>query len=464
MRKIILLALSLCSLASLQAQSDEDARKVDAIFDEALTGSSAYEWLHYICKKIGPRVSGSAEGMAAVEYTYNMLDTLGLDRVWRQAVTVPHWERGEVETAKIVASQSMGDVPLAVCALGFSAPTPAYGLTAEVIEVDGMDALERLAPSEVKGKIVFLNEPMDPTLTNTFHAYGRAVSQRTSGPRVAAQKGAVATLVRSMTLKRDDVPHSGVTIFRETTPIPAAGIGILSAERLSALLEKEGKIRVHLQLECQRFEDKKSYNVIGEIKGSTYPNEIIVVGGHLDSWDIGEGAHDDGAGCVQAMEVLHLFKRMGIRPKRTIRCVLFANEENGMNGATAYAEYAKGQANERHIAAIESDAGGHAPRGFAVDAQPDDLERNYAQIQDWRSVLAPKGAYFMDTRGGSAADISKLKPYGTLLFGFRPDSQRYFDYHHARTDVFETIHKRELEMGVGAMAALVYLIDKYGKK
>lgn len=456
--------LLLLSLSASQAQSDKDVQQVDAIFDEVLTHSPAYDWLHYLCKKIGPRVSGSAAGMAAVEYTYNMLDTLGLDRVWKQAVTVPHWERGEVEQARIVASKTMGDVELAVCALGFSAPTPAYGITAEVIEVKDLDALKRLGADEVKGKIVFLNEPMDATLTNTFHAYGRAVSQRTSGPRIAAQKGAVAALVRSLTLKQDDVPHSGVTIFRETEPIPAAGLGIQSAERLSALLQKEGILRVNLELECQHFEDKESYNVIGEIKGSTYPNEIIVVGGHLDSWDIGEGAHDDGTGCVQAMEVLHLFKRLGIRPKRTIRCVLFANEENGMNGAAQYATYAKSQTNERHIAAIESDAGGHAPRGFAIDAQPDDLKRNYDQIQEWRSVLAPKGAYYMDTRGGSAADISKLKPYGTLLFGFRPDSQRYFDYHHARTDVFETVHKRELEMGAASMAALVYLIDQYGKK
>lgn len=464
MKTITSLLLLLLSLNALQAQSDEDVQQVDVIFDEVLTNSSAYDWLHYLCKKIGPRVSGSAEGMAAVEYSYNMLDTLGLDRVWKQPVTVPHWERGEVERAKIVASKTLGDVELAVCALGFSAPTPQYGITAEVIEVEDMDALENLGSSEVKGKIVFLNEPMDATLTNTFHAYGRAVSQRTSGPRIAAQKGAVATLVRSLTLKEDDVPHSGVTIFRGTTPIPAAGLGIQSAERLSALIAREGSVRVNLELQCQRFEDKESYNVIGEIKGSTYPNEIIVVGGHLDSWDIGEGAHDDGTGCVQAMEVLHLFKRLGIRPKRTIRCVLFANEENGMNGAASYAAYAKGQTNEKHIAAIESDAGGHAPRGFAVDAQADDLKRNYDQIQEWRSLLAPKGAYYMDTRGGSAADISKLKPYGTLLFGFRPDSQRYFDYHHARTDVFEAVHKRELEMGAASMAALVYLIDQYGKK
>ena len=334
------------------------------------------------------------------------------------------------------------------------------GLTAEVIKVWDLNALEKIPASEIQGKIVFFDKGMDPTKTNTFHAYGAAVGQRTAGPRSAAEKGAIATLTRSMTLKQDDIPHSGVTVFQDQTPIPALALGMQSANLLSELLDSEKGIKINIQADCEHMGKQKAHNVIAEIKGSTYPNEVIVVGGHLDSWDIGEGAHDDGAGCVQAMEVLHVFRRMGIRPKRTIRCVLFANEENGMFGATTYAAYAK-NSKEKHIAAIESDAGGHTPRGFRMDALKEISKSAFKQAQKWREILAPYGLYYLDA-GGSAADISKLKSQGTVLFGYRPDSQRYFDYHHAETDVFENVHKRELELGAAGMAALIYLIDKYG--
>ena len=204
----------------------------------------------------------------------------------------------------------------------------------------------------------------------------------------------------------------------------------------------------------------KTYNVIADIKGSTYPDKIILVGGHLDSWDIGEGAHDDGAGVVQAMEVLHLFKRLGIRPKYTIRCVLFANEETGLFGASHYAKWAK-KNKVKHLAAIESDAGGHTPDGFMMDAMPSIAKERFERVKTWRSTLGTFGLRNIQA-GGSAADISRLKNQGVVLFGYRPDSQRYFDYHHAATDVFETVNRRELVLGAAGMAALVYLIDNYG--
>jgi hypothetical protein len=444
---------------SIQAQSDEDVEKVGDIFDNVLTQSSAYNWLHYLCKNIGHRIAGSPAGAAAVEYTRQMLDSMGCDKVWLQPVKVPYWTRGNIAECRIVNSQTAGDINLSACALGYSAATDITGLSAEVIEVKSVSELEKLSDEKVKGKIVFFNAPMDPTKVSTFSAYGEAGNQRTAGPRKAAEKGAVAAIVRSLTLKADDIPHSGVTIFDEVKPIPAVGIGIQSAEQLSAFLKKE-TVKVHIRLDCKKHKDQLTYNVIGEIKGSEFPDKIILIGGHIDSWDLGEGAHDDGAGCVQSMEVLHVFKRLGMKPRHTIRCVLFANEENGLKGGSTYADEAKSKG-EIHVAAIESDGGGHTPRGFGMDAVPDLLKRAYVKSQKFREILAPYGFYELTT-GGSGADIGPLKSQNVVLFGYRPDSQRYFDFHHTVNDVFESVHKRELELGAAGIASLVYLIDKYG--
>jgi carboxypeptidase Q len=389
-----------------------------------------------------------------------MLDSIGVDTSWLQPMEVPYWKRGTIADAKLINSQTMGDVGLSIAALGNAAATPKLGLTAEVIEVKSIRELEALGTAKVKGKIVFFNRPMDVTRLNTFHAYGAAVDQRTAGPRKASALGAVATLVRSMTVKYDDIPHSGVTVFKKQKPIPAAGLGLKSADLLSALLKKEPKLKLYLNMDCKNMGRAKTYNVIADIKGSTYPDKIILVGGHLDSWDIGEGAHDDGAGVVQAMEVMHLFKRLGIRPKYTIRCVLFANEETGLFGASHYAKWAK-KNKLKHLAAIESDAGGHTPDGFMMDAMPSIAKARFDRVKTWRSVLGTFGLRNIQA-GGSAADISRLKNQGVVLFGYRPDSQRYFDYHHAATDVFETVNRRELVLGAAGMAALVYLIDNYG--
>lgn len=445
---------------SLHSQSDEDIEKISEIYEQMLTNSSCYDWLRYLCKNIGHRLGGSPQYAAAVKYTSEVFKEMGVDKIWTQPVEVPYWERGTVEKAQIINSRQVGTQELSVAALGFSAGTDALGVTGEVIEVQSLDELGKMSVGKVRGKIVFFNRPMDATRINTFHAYGAAGDQRTSGPKKAAEMGALASITRSLTLKHDDVPHSGVTIFGDQKPIPAVGIGLESADFLSELLKKESKVRVNITLNCQHLGKRIAHNVIGEITGSKYPDEIIVVGGHLDSWDIGEGAHDDGAGVVQAMEVLNQMIKMDMKPQRTVRCVLFANEENGLYGATVYADEAK-KKGEKHIAALESDAGGHTPRGFTMDAQKDLLKPSYATAQEWRSVLAPYGLYYLQT-GGSAADISRLKSHGAVLFGFRPDSQRYFDFHHARTDVFETVHKRELVLGAASMSALVYLIDKYG--
>lgn len=460
MKKIFFFAALVLSLGQLKAQN-EDVEQVGRIFENTLTKSSAYEWLRYLCKNVGGRLGGSPAYNAASAYTAQMLDSIGADSVWLQPVKVPYWQRGKIARARVINSKSLGTQELTIIALGFSAPTPRTGVVGQIIEVQSLNELRKLGSEKVRGKIVFFNRPMDATQTNTFYAYGGAVDQRSSGPRLASELGAVACLVRSMTLRNDDVPHSGVTIFDNQKPIPAAALSFQSADLLTDLLKEQTNLEVNIQLDCQTGKDQIAHNVIAEIRGRELPNEVIVVGGHLDAWDVGEGAHDDGAGCVQAMEVLHLFRRLGIRPRRTLRVVLFANEENGMYGAIEYARWAKANTKERQYAAIESDAGGHTPRGFIMDALPDKQSQAHKMALKWREIIAPYG--FMDMlTGGSAADIGKLRDQGAILFALRADSQRYFDYHHSASDVFENVNKRELELGAAGMSALVYFIDKYG--
>lgn len=445
------LALTLCA-------QNEDERTIDAIYDAALTEGRAYQWLNHLSNQIGGRLSGSVQAELAVEYTRKQMDSLGLDKVWLQPVMVPKWVRGTPEFAYIESKPGLtNNVP--ICALGGSVATPLGGLKAPVVEVSGIEQLNELGEEKVKGKIVFYNRPMDPTLINTFRSYSNCVDQRYSGAEEAAKLGAVGVIVRSMNLRLDDLPHTGSMSYGDlplNKRIPAAALSTNAAEFLSTTLTLNPDIKFYFKQNCRQLEDVQSYNVIGEIKGRTYPEEIIVVGGHLDSWDLGDGAHDDGAGCVQSMEVLHLFKKVGYRPKRTIRVVLFMNEENGLRGGNKYAEVAKNK-NERHLFALESDAGGFTPRGFSIDG----TESAFRQIESWKPLFEP---YLIHQfiKGGSGADIGPLKDGQVVLAGLRPDSQRYFDHHHAANDTFEHVNKRELELGAATMTALVYLVDKYG--
>jgi len=446
---------------SLLAQTNppDDAFFIRKIYDTALTEGRSYPWLEFLCTRIGARLAGSPQAAAAVEYTRQMLDTMKLDSVWLQPCMVPHWVRGEPEEVKIVSSRKMGDVPLQALALGGSVGTGATGMVAEVVEVKSLDEVEKLGKEALNGKIVFYNRPLDPTQINTFNAYGGAVDQRGLGASRASRQGAVGVLVRSMTTRLDDVPHTGTMQYEEgVTPIPAVGISTNDAELLSQLLQEES-VRVYLRTGCERYPNKLSHNVIGEIRGSEKPEELIVIGGHLDSWDVGQGAHDDGAGCVQSMDVLQLFKRLNYQPKRTIRCVLFMNEENGLAGGRAYAAEAA-RKKEKHLAAIESDRGGFTPRGFTCEGDASIFEKRFKKVVQWSDLLEPYGLVFR--AAGSGADIGPLKAQKAFLFGFEPDSQRYFDYHHTAIDTFEAVNRRELEMGTAAMTALVYLLDKYG--
>lgn len=453
------LLISQLPLQPLQAQpSDEDALYIRKIYDAALTQGQSYSWLDYLCNKIGNRLSGSPQAAAAVEYTRQMLDTMGLDRVELQPCEVPHWERGEKEQARIVASRKMGTIDLHVLALGNSEGTGPLGITAEVVEVHSLDEVDSLGAA-LAGKIVFYNRPLDPRQINTFNAYGGAVDQRAAGATRASKYGAAGVLVRSMTTRLDDVPHSGSMYYEPgVAKIPAFGLSTNDSELLHRLLLEES-VRVFMRNTSRMLAPKPSYNVIGEIKGSTHPDEIILVGGHLDSWDLGTGAHDDGAGCVQAMDVLQIFQRMGYTPKRTIRCVLFMNEENGGAGSIAY-EKASTSKKEYHMAAIESDRGGYTPRGFTFEGEEAIFDKKFRKVYAWSDLLEPYGLSLK--KGGSGADIARLKVQKGLMIGFEPDSQRYFDLHHTKQDVFSEVNKRELELGVASMASLVYLLDKYG--
>ncbi len=461
MRFGLTIGLFLSVALTLRAQTaasvqQEDAFFIRKIYDRALEQGAAYAWLRDLTKQAPGRLSGSAEAAAAVEFTRQILDTLGLDRVWLQPCEVPHWVRGETEEVWVAASAG-GSFRLRALALGNSVATPPEGLSAEVMEVPGLEAVDSLGFA-LEGKIAFFNKPMDPTQLNTFAAYGGAVGQRAWGATRAARYGAVGVLVRSMTTALDTVPHTGSLIYGEGPRIPAVAISTLDAEKLSRLL-RLGPVRVYMRTSCRMLPPKHSYNVIGEIRGSTHPEEIILVGGHLDAWDVGEGAHDDGAGCVQSMEVLRLLKLLGYRPKRTLRCVLFMNEENGGAGAAAYRDSSNARG-EFHLAAMESDRGGFTPRGFTADGHPDTFQEYYARLHEWAPLLEPYGLSFKT--GGSGADVSRLKAQKGLLLGFWPDSQRYFDFHHTAIDRFEAVNRRELELGAAAMTALVYLLDKYG--
>ncbi len=441
-------------VSTVNSQNDGD--KIKLFYDNALLQGQSYAWLDYLSNEIGGRLSGSENAKLAVDYTKKELEKIGLD-VFLQPVKVPKWERGNPEEAFLKVDDQK--IPINVSALGGSIATPPNGIEGEVMEVNGMKALENLSLLDVKDKIVFLNEPMDPTQIHTFKAYGNCVNQRYSGALAAAKLGAKAVVVRSLNLRLDDFPHTGSMTYGEmevVKRIPSVAISTNDAEKLSKLLKERPELRFHLKLSCKQFDDVVSYNVIAEMKGSEFPNEIILVGGHLDSWDLGDGAHDDGAGVVQSMDVLRLLKLSGTKPKRTIRAVLFMNEENGLRGAMKYAEESKLK-NERHIFALESDSGGFTPRGFSFDCN----DVYFNQVLQWKPLFEPFLIHYFKQEG-SGADIGPLKNDNVVLAGLRPDSQRYFDYHHASNDTFEAVNKRELELGAATMTALVYLFDKYG--
>ena len=458
MRNFLSALLFLLIFQPVFGQKKTHEKQIKEIYNQALTQGKAYDWLDYLSNQIGGRLSGSLSAERAVKWGNQELLKLGLDRVYLEDVMVPKWVRGTFEYASIITGPGMS-INVPVCALGGSIATPAAGLRAQVIEVKNCEELDALGEKNIKGKFVFYNRAMPADLINTFEAYSKTVDQRSSGAEKAARLGAVGVIVRSMNLRLDDYPHTGNMHYGDLPNkmrIPAAAISTNGAQLLSSMLALNEDLYFYLKQDCKNYPEVPSHNVIGEIKGSEFPQEIIVVGGHLDSWDLGDGAHDDGAGIVQSMEVLNLFKQMNYTPKRTIRVVLYMNEENGLRGGTKYAENAK-RNNENHLFALESDAGGFTPRGFIFEA----TDEQFKKINSWKPYFNP---YMIDRfiLGGSGADIGPLRNGKTVLSGLRPDSQRYFDYHHAANDTFDAINKRELELGAAAMTSLIYLVDQYG--
>jgi len=458
MRSLFFLIIFTLSPLFKNIHAQEHAFFIKDIYEETLGNGACHEWLQFLSDSIGGRLAGSDNALRAVDYTYKLLDSMeGMDTVYRQECRVPRWERGDEELVRIhYGGDSMR---LNALALGNSLGTGPQGVSGKIIEVMGLDTLEKLGRKGIEGNIVFFNRPMDDLRINTGYAYGEAVDQRVHGASRASEYGAKAVLVRSMTTRRDDLPHTGVQIYKaDIDSIPALAISTNDADRLHDLLEKDS-VRAYIRNHARLLPDTISYNVVAEIRGSVYPDEILLVGGHLDSWDVGGGAHDDGSGCVHSIQVMATLLNLGYRPQRTLRCVMFMNEENGLGGGKKYAEVSN-RKGEFHLAAIESDSGGFTPRGFACSAEPEVFPKYLANLQSFDEFLDPYDLYLKP--GGGGADISPLKSQGGLLIGFKPDGQRYFDFHHTTADVYANVNERELKLGAAAITSLVYLIDQFG--
>lgn len=458
-RKILLLSFVLVIYSNLCNAQMNDSIMLRKIYDQALENGKAYDWLHELCFKIGNRVSGSPQADKAVKWGDSLMRTLGYDSVFLQPCMVPQWWRGPKEKAHFMVGKKKVDVN--ILALGGSIATPKEGMDAAIVMIDTFDDIDSMMVEACRGKILFINGKMNQKNIRTFQSYGHCVRQRWAGASAAAKKGAIAVVVRSVGTSTDEFPHTGSMGYEENiAQIPACAISTIHADMLEAQLKKhkgdDGAVRFYFNQQCKMLEEKQSYNVVGEIRGSQFPNEIIIVGGHLDSWDVGHGAHDDGAGVVQSMQVLHSFKALGIKPKRTIRAVLFMNEENGGRGGTKYAELAAAN-KENTIAAIETDAGGFSPQGFSFE---NDSLRAF-KVRSYKNLFEPYQLFSWNYSGGGA-DINHLRNQGTLLIGLVPDSQRYFDIHHTAADTFDKVNKRELHLGAAAMTGLVYLMSEYG--
>lgn len=451
-RTIILLILS----TNLLFSQNEDSLKINEIYNEALTDYTAYNQLKYLCKNIGGRISGTPQAAAAVNYTFHIMKSMELDTVYLQEVVVPHWERGE-EFASVI-SEKTGYKELKVSALGMSVGTGEKGLSAKVIEISSFEDLRKKGKKNIEGKIVFFNTPMPQEYINTFRSYGSTAKFRTTGASEAAKYGAVGVIVRSLTGSVDDHPHTGVMYYQnDVMKIPAVMVSTIGANLLSERLKLDPDCQLYIKSTCKIHPNTISYNVIGQITGTEFPDEIITIGGHLDSWDTGEGAHDDGVGCIQSIEVLRIFKKLGIKPKRTIRAVMFMDEEIAQTGGKAYAKQAKIKI-EKHYFALESDRGGTTPYGISIDTRSFNSEK----IRKWYSLLKPYGIYVIQNRGGGV-DISFLKKeFNTPLGSILVDPQRYFTWHHSTNDLFKYIDRREMQLGSALMASLIVLIDTYG--
>ncbi len=453
MKKIIF-TLFILPIAAI-AQPADDAAMIKKISDEILRNGKAYDLLYQLTKQIGGRLAGSPQFAKAVQWGRQTMEKNGADNVWLQECMVPHWVRGGPDKAFIIkVDGTKTSRALDVLALGNSLGNGT--ITGEVLAVQDFDELER-RKDEVKGKIVYYNYGFNPTNVKPFISYGEAGIYRYSGPSRAAKYGAVGVMIRSLTESTANDPHTGSMKYDSAYPkIPAIAVGPRDADEVWTL-SKKSKFSMAMYTNGHFLPDTIGHNVIAELRGTEFPDQFITIGGHLDSWDVNEGASDDGTGVVHTIEIMRALQAIGYKPKHTLRFVLFANEENGLRGGTKYAAEAKAK-NEKHIFALESDAGGFTPRGFSLQVTKEQM----AKVQSWIPLLSPYGTFELSNDGGGA-DVSPLnKTFGIPVGELIPDPQRYFDLHHARSDVFENVNKRELLLGAVNMAGLIYLIDKYG--
>lgn len=445
--KFKIVFITFLALGSINAQSD--AEKFREIYSHALSEQQGYKWLTELCG-LGPRFAGSEQATESVLYFKEILDSLGFE-TRLQAVKVPRWVRGPQERAWLV--QGIDQEELAVTALGGSIATPQGGLKAKVVEIPSFEALDSL---DLKGKIAFFNIEMDPTFISTGYAYGSAVKQRWAGAIEAAKKGAVGVVIRSLSSSINKYPHTGSMAYaKEVERIPAAALSTFDAELLSNTLKKDPELQLKLDMACEWQDSVYSYNLMADLKGSERPEEIMIVSGHIDSWELGTGAHDDGAGAMHALETLYLIQSMDLRLKRTLRMVWYMNEEFGLNGARVYAKNAKSNDQERHVIAIESDGGGFTPKGLSIDANDEMLRR----LKEYRPLFEPYGVYQF-SKGGSGADINQLKADDIVLIGLRPDNHRYFEVHHSALDNISAVNAREFTLGSATLASLIWIMDR----
>ena len=460
MKNFIIILLSFCLISCKNESVPFDQETSDIIntfYSDALEKRESYELLRVLSKDIGARPSGSEGAKKAVLWSKKVMEDYGFDTVYLQEVMVPHWERGELEEAYFYNGKDK--INLSILGAGGTVSTPTEGITAEVVEVASLDEVDELGRENIEGKIVFYNKAFNQRYINVGTSYGETGFQRRTGAVKAAEHGALASVFRSLSSSTyEDFPHTGGMSYKEgLDSIPHGGLGVLSSEKLSQALKENPKLKLHIKLSGTWYPDALSHNVVGLLRGEKNPEKIITVGGHLDSWDIGEGAHDDGAGCVHSIGALRLFQKQNIKPNNTIRAVMFMNEEFGLRGGLKYAEIAVKE-NEQHIAAIESDASGYVPRGFGFSGSDEQLEK----MQDWLKYF-DKNTISYFSKGGGGADIGPLhRQTGTPMFGLSIDGQKYFEMHHTAKDVFELVHARELELGTASLASLIYLIDKYG--
>jgi hypothetical protein len=450
MKALMVLLLSVAPfLASPAEGADPTETAAAALLERALDSNGAWNVAQHLTDRIGPRFAGSANAERAVEWTAETLRSWGFD-VRLQPVTVPRWVRGE-ERASLVAP---ADQRLALTALGGSVATPPDGLTAPLIEVRSYDQLRALGDA-VRGKIVFYNRRMDPELVasgRAFQAYGQVVEFRSTGAVEAAKLGAVAAVIRSVASHSLRTPHTGSMRYDEAVPkIPAAALATEDADLIERLLARGDDVRMHLLLTPERLPDVESANVIVEIAGREKPEEIVVIGGHLDSWDLGTGAIDNASGVAMTMETMRLLRTLKLEPRRTIRAVLFMNEEFGLSGGRKYAEEHPA---ESHFAAVEADAGSGEPRGFVTTLEGAALERLRPRL----ALLAPLGANGLASSPSTGADTSPLTRNGVAGFAVAPDNTLYFAYHHSSADTLDKIDPRHLKQNAAAMAVLTWIL------